>query len=540
MDLKKLTIGSALLASAFALSACGDDSSSGADPVNPDGTPAESSSSTGTNNGGNSATGGNTQENAATTLSCSEIMFHGLDSLEWVEFYISKGEPLASMAASELHLSGAADFDFPDEPLAVNEYVVVTNDLASFKAKYPNVAGKVYQWNEGDRLSNSGDVVSVKIRGEGDVDCSFDDDPPWPSLADGKGSSLVYVGGEHGNPGLAQNWAASKTPGGNPGSGEDPIYEPLAVRINEVNPSNGSSDWIELFNTSDKDVDVSGYEIYAKKRNTSITIPAGSVVPAGGFLVLEGEALGELVLISRGESLYLREVVGGAKTNIESGLEYPSSPYSTAGVIELSDGTWAQGSMAEATKGAANSGNLLGGPLYINEIFYNPPEGQFEFLEIVNTADTAVSLMQKVNLGSQPWEFSGLGKIENISTTVIPAKGVALLLPDTIFTMVDIESYKSQLKLGDNVVVLQYSGKISNRGERLVLKQPYECTASADVPGEFDCHYYWSDVVLYSDDGLWPREADGAGKSLKRVNYALPGSDPAAWEAATPTRGVVE
>lgn len=530
---KSLVLGTALLAGVFALGACSDDSSSPNKAPSGDPSADGSSNSNGNNQPGNGAA-------VSTRLSCSEIMFHGKDSLEWVEFYISSGEALKSMQTSELRLSGAVDLDFPNEPLAVGEYIVATNDKAMFAKNYPNFKGRLYQWNAGQRLSNSGDVVSVKLRGEGDVDCSFDNDPPWPSLADGKGHSLVYIGKEDGNPGLAQNWAASKTPGGNPGSGEDPVFAATTVRINEVNPSDGNEDWVEFYNAGSAPVDISGWELVGKKRGKSVLLPKGSVVPAGGYLVIEQKDLGDLLLMRRGESLYLREMVNGTWTNSETGLEYPASPKSTAGIIELSDGTWAQGALATNSKGKANIGSLLAGPIYINEIFYNPPEGQFEFLELVNDSDADVSLSNMVigSTAAVPWEVSGLGEIKNISSAVIPAKGMALLMPDTIFSStfkVDTTEYRKQLGLSEKVIFLIYSGKISNRGERLVVKQPYACNATED--GSMDCTYYWSDAVLYSDGGLWPKEADGAGMSLQRKSFAVAGSDPAAWIAQKPTEG---
>lgn len=548
MDLKKsLLLGSALLAGAIAFSACSDDSSS-----SPSGTETPNGESSDSNggNGNNGDKPGGSSTIVTTQMGCSEIMFHGLDSLEWIEFHIASGEALKSMAASDLRLSGAVELEFPDEPLGVDEYVVATNDMAMFKANYPNFkGGKLYQWKDGDRLSNSGDVVSVKLRGNGDVDCSFDDDPPWPSLADGKGYSLVFVGGKDGNASLAQNWAASKTKGGNPGSAEDPVFEAPKVRINEVNPTDGAEDWIEFYNAGDKDADISGWQIVAKKRGMTIAIPSGSVVPAGGYLVLDKSAFTnivasteegrEFILMSRGESLYLREMAGGTWTNSETGLEYPAVKNATAGIIELSDGTWAQGALAKPSKGKANEGTLLSGPLYISEIYYNPPEddGSLEFMEIYNRSDVAVPLYKSVLGGFDTWDFNGIGTVNSASTIIVPARGILLLLPDTS-TLDTAEYRKANAKFwGDKVVIGLYTGKISNRGEKLVLKEPYQYISNTADPTAEEHYYSWSDAVLYSDGGMWPKEADGAGKSLHRVNFDLPGSDPAAWAAADPNAG---
>ena len=72
-------------------------------------------------------------------MACSEIMYNAPDGslLEWVEVYIAGGMDMDNMANFQMHLSGAVDFNFPEEPLTKGEYIVVTNDTALFRATYP-------------------------------------------------------------------------------------------------------------------------------------------------------------------------------------------------------------------------------------------------------------------------------------------------------------------------------------------------------------------------------------------------------------------
>ena len=68
---------------------------------------------------------------------------------------------------------------------------------------YPDFKGRLFgPWDDAAnmKLPNEGDVVNVKIDGEGDVSCAFGNEPPWPSLADGKGRTLVYKGGNAAQP----------------------------------------------------------------------------------------------------------------------------------------------------------------------------------------------------------------------------------------------------------------------------------------------------------------------------------------------------
>ncbi len=50
-------------------------------------------------------------------------------------------------------------YSFPDEPLDVDEIIVVTEDASLFREKYPSFTGRLFQWDAGYKLSNSGDVL---------------------------------------------------------------------------------------------------------------------------------------------------------------------------------------------------------------------------------------------------------------------------------------------------------------------------------------------------------------------------------------------
>ena len=157
---------------------------------------------------------------------------------------------------------------------------------------------------------------------------------------------------------------------------------------------------------------------------------------------------------------------------------------------------------------------------------------RLEFIEIINTADSAVTLSLPIGSKTGVWEISGLGD-SDLETLSIPAGGLLLMLPDT--NILDLEAYAATLS--KDVVLQKYSGKISNRGEQILVKEPYAFVEDLTKPNAIDWCYRWSDVVLYSDDGLWSEEADGMGMSLHRADYSMPGSEPGAWTANLPTPG---
>lgn len=544
MDIKKILLaGSAVTAMVLATS-CSSSSSSEPDPDNPD-TPtsseegADPNSSGDANATGSSSSKGNNGNNTSSSsiaadaepqMACSEIMYNannkGADSLlEWVEIYIAGGQDIANMAEYQLHLSGAVDYNFPAEALAKGEYVVVANDLNLFRATYPTFAGRLFgPWTGGTsvKLPNEGDVVNVKLRGEGDVTCAFSNEPPWPSLADGKGRTLVYLGG---NSAQANSWGASADVGGNPGVGGDQALKPAQVRINEIKPfvSNADHSWLELYNMGDEEVNLSGWTVEVKLRKDTLTIKEGTVIPAKGYLVLDGvEAFdNELVVANQGGEFYLR----GLQEGEESSLWVPANT-GTSGVIDLADGSTAQGPLAEATPGAANA-PLQMGSVYINEIYYNPPTTgscRFEFMELVNSTDQDIILYNStVNRG---WKVEGVNL--EFPSMVFPAKSMMLLVSDTLAA--DTGWVRSNYKIDSKVQIVLYKGKLSNRGETIAVKEPY---SKSDV----NYYYKWHDATLYSDN--WPglNEADGFGYSLQRKDKTTMGYEASAWTVGEPTPG---
>lgn len=548
MDMKKWLLTGTLISTLGAFSACSEDPSS--DPVGPVDSsgslvPDSSGNVPGSSDGQPTAKSSSSiADNAEPQMACSEIMYNapGGSPLEWVEVYIAGGMDMDNMQNFFLHLSGAVDYTFPEEPLKKGEYVVVANDTAEFRKMYPTFAGRLFgPWVGGTtvKLTNEGDVVNVKVQGEGDVSCAFSNEPPWPSLADGKGRTLVYVGGNAAQP---NSWAASKVDKGNPGVGGDEWVAPTQVRINEIMPFKlGEKSWIEVYNAGDQPVDITGWTLEVKRRGETLTISAG-VVPAKGYLVLDAETAfdKELVVAPDGGEFYLR----GPQEGDESSIWVPATT-ATSGVVDLSDGSTAQGPLAAATPGEKNSA-LAVGSLYINEIHYHPASANttvpFEFMEVVNGSETPVTLYS--SSVSKGWKVEGVN-LEFASATTIPAKGLILLIPETLED-VDMDSFgitawsadfvRETYQIPADVQIVTYKGKLSNRGETIAVKEPY---SKETVDGITKYFYIWHDATLYSDgwDGL--TEADGYGYSLHRVDVTTMGYEAKAWKVDVPTPGKI-
>ena len=549
MNMKKWLLAGSLISMLGAFSACSDDptspkpDSSGSEPTSA-GNPDSSA-----DNGGSSASVAKSSSSIASDakvqMACSEIMYHAKNSkLEWVEIYIASGMDMDNMQNFLLHLSGAVDYTFPPEPLAKGEYVVVTNDPTAFMAAYPTFAGRLFgPWDNAStvKLINEGDVVNVKVDGEGDVSCAFSNEPPWPSLADGNGRSLVYLGGNAAQP---NSWAASKAEGGTPGVGNDEWVAPTNVRINEIKPYKiGEESWIEVYNAGDQPVDITGWTLEVKRRNQILTIKEGTV-PAKGFLVLDA-ATGfddELIVAPDGGEFYLR----GPQEGDESSIWVPATN-ATSGVVDLSDGSTAQGPLAAATPGEKNSA-LQVGSLYINEIYYHPGSNTkdipFEFMEIVNGSDAPVTLYS--SSVSKGWKVEGINM--EFTNVVLPAKGLMLLIPETLED-VDVQALgitswnanfvRQTYKIPEEVLIMTYKGKLSNRGETIAVKEPFAKEADTTATGGYKYFYVWHDATLYSDNWEGLAEADGFGYSLHRVDTSTMGYESKAWKVDVPTPGVL-
>jgi len=144
----------------------------------------------------------------------SEIMYNpqGGNAFEFIELKNVSGAPLDLAGAS---FSGVR-FTFDEGTLAPWESgVLIPNDApAAFIAKYPDAP---ILGTYGGSLSNSGEELRL-LDPDGQIvfSVNYSADSPWPSEADGVGSSLELVS-QLASERDPANWRASLVPGGTPG-----------------------------------------------------------------------------------------------------------------------------------------------------------------------------------------------------------------------------------------------------------------------------------------------------------------------------------
>lgn len=178
-------------------------------------------------------------------------------------------------------------------------------------------------------------------------------------------SPLPYYG-LAGDPGTAGGAAGAG--GGAPagGAGQGGSVASGAVVINEIDPSGEPADWIELKNRSAAPVDVSGWVLAQNFDGSTppddaskLVLPAGSVLPPGGYLVVftrlsSGPGPGDFgISKSASERISLLDP-GGAlldDTSTDGSAEQPFPTGTSWG--RLPDGEGAFGRRG-STKGATN------------------------------------------------------------------------------------------------------------------------------------------------------------------------------------------
>ena len=457
----------------------------------------------------------------ATKLQCNEVMYFAgeYDELEWIEIELVQGEDIKDMAEKLMRLEKAVEFQFPAEPLKVNEKIVVTNDTNAFRARYPvaDYPVRLFGPFEG-RLDNAGELVDIKISGKGDASCQFSPEPPWPTLAAGYGHSLIYIDGDESRP---ESYGASVAQGGYPGL-EKQVVESIGVLVNEIMPSGTATNpgWVEIYNPTKNSIDISGWELTESINVSGFNLPANTIVEAEGFLVIEeADWADNFYPPPNGGEVVLKQIVNGDWTGVTTGLSYPAlAENQTAGVIELSDGNLSRSILKTATKGKANS-EVFAGPIRISEFHYNPPEAYAEYMELVNASEEDVVL-------TNPWRIKGIAfTFDAADNYVVPPQGKLLMF--RLDQAGSEENFRNMYNIPEDIICIPYEGRLSNRGELITLIMPI--THAGGGIG-----LSWSDVVNYSDRGFWPGEADGYGKALKRVDLHASGEDSKNWVAADP------
>ena len=419
-------------------------------------------------------------------------------NLEFIELYNSEEIPVD---LSGFRLTGDISYTFPaGTTLNSRAYLVVAAAPADVQSVY-GVTGVRGPYT--NSLPNDGGVV--RLRNPADavlLEINYNNGAPWPLAADNAGHSLVLS-----RPSLGEAnphaWSASNLKGGSPGTADPATANPQrTVLINEflAHTDDPELDYVELYNYGSAAVDLSGCILTDDPNAPRFVIPAGTSIPAKGFVAFSQVQLG-YALSSAGETIYL---INSQNTRVLDAVRFQGQANGVA-TGRYPDGAPAFQELTGKTPNASNAKPWLR-QVVINEIMFNPisEDDDDEFVELHNKAATAVSLAG--------WRLSDGISFTFPTTAFIPANGYIVVGRNRDRLLSSYPTLTTNNTLGD------YSGALANSGERIALTFPDTIVGTNNNVIVTNTIHIVADEVTYGDGGRWGLWSDGGGSSLELVN----------------------
>ncbi len=321
-----------------------------------------------------------------------------------------------------------------------------------------------------------------------------------------------------------------------------PYFIPNLVVVNEVlaHSHDIAPDWIELYNSSSKPVDLGGWYL-SDDPDTPLKyrIADGTMLPANGYVVFHEDLNfgasspdpGALIPFALSENGDTVNIFGPGNALRPDYTEKENFGASLRGVTrgryyKASSRTFNFVSMETATPGAANSDPLVG-PVVISEIMYHPPVSEAEYIELTNIDTNQVTLYDADI--DEPWRMTkGLNHVFSSTTPVVMQPGEKIMLVRNFTAFMG--EYDGNMPAGTQVFQWD-SGALDNGGETLEISLP----GDTNTVGELQ--FIRVDRVDFSDNAPWPTGPDGGGSSLARINERTYGNDFANWREASATPG---
>lgn len=440
------------------------------------------------------------------------------------------------------------EFTFPDIQLNPSESVLVVENQAEFEDMYG--AGFVIagEFENGSGLSNDGEKIVLCDAAGREIHNFYYKD--WYPVTDGHGFSLCTVNPR--NPDIniwdeKAGWRMSQSYGGNPGAAR--IFSGISegsIVINEILTHSDAldSDWIELHNTTNEPIDVSGWFLsddlgMLKKYQIS----HGTVIQSNGYRVFtqidnfgvgasdagsfRGFSLSKLggnIFLSSGSGSSLSGDYSISQTFGTSQKGVTLGRYTKSSLEEYAEEFVA---MESPTLASLNSGPLIP-RIVIKEILYNSVAGEdeiTEYLELYNRSSETIYLYDLSN-PSNTWKFtSGIEFIfpEGVS---IPSGGHILV----VRTDPDIFRYLYNIPT-ERPIYGPYGNALGNDQDSIELSMP-------GVPETSSVPYIALERIKYKDgsSNVWPSQPNSlVGYSLQRESSTAYGNDAINWGAAIST-----
>jgi len=341
-------------------------------------------------------------------------------------------------------------------------------------------------------------------------------------------------------------WRPSSAVSGSPGVDDPPPAAITPVLINEVlsRPEGPEQrDTVELYNHADQPADVVGWWL-TDDFNTpaKYRLPAGSVVPANGYLTLDDSQFNRgdaaFGLGADGDEIWLFSAnAAGELTGYVHGHRFGAAEAGVSfGRIVTSDGREEFVAQVSPTFGAANTGPRVG-PVVISELMYHPPHSERadegdagEYVELLNASAGPAALYDPA-APTNTWRLRGGISFDFPGGVTLSAGEFVLLVRFDPSDAALAPAFRSRYTVPAAIRLFgPFSGGLNNAADSIELLKP--TSLAADVVA-----YVLVDEVAFRDTAPWPPAADGTGASLQRPEPVAYGNDPAHWIAAAPTAG---
>ncbi|MCX8108414.1 MAG: lamin tail domain-containing protein, partial [Verrucomicrobiae bacterium] len=428
----------------------------------------------------------------------------------------------------------------------------IRDSRASFERRYGALTILAGEYS--GRLDNAGETIRL-IGPMNELVQEFRYDGAWYPATRGLGFALVPVNTQVSGKSLSsrQSWQPGTAWLGTPG-GEDPPAQAIPpVLVNEIlaNPAKGQLEAIELYNSTQKPADISGWYLSDDPATPKYKFPPGTVIPPGGFLVVQSDqfnqpgASGAFGLKATGDDVYLFSANwSGLPSGYIHGFEFGVSPVgATYGRYISADGKEHFVLQAVPSLGSHNTGLRIS-TVVISEIMYHPPDlfangawwdaTEDEYIEVVNLANEPQPLFDTETL-TNTWRLRGAVNFSFPQGLTMGA-GERLLLvgfdPASDLTQTLELRRKYNVPISTRILG-PWKGKLSNRGDTVDLVAPAHI---ARGPGRSAIDII-VDRVQYCNRLPWPSAGDGLGFALNRRPEWSFGDDPANWIAAAPSPG---
>jgi hypothetical protein len=481
-------------------------------------------------------------------LAMTEIMYHpqaapagSTNSGSDYEFIELKNVGDTPLTLNGFAFTKGIDFIFTNGTLQAGQRAVIVKNRGAFQSRYGTsipIAGEFSGSLDNDQQHL---VLEGPLR---EPIADFTYDKSWYPITQGAGFSLVAR--DESAPfetyGHASGWRPSAHVNGSPGAVDPSPAAVPTVYVNEVmaHPVAPEIDQVEFYNPGADSVSIGGWYLSDDLGSPrKYKIPAGTVIPALGYLVLNENQFNTgskgFGFSASGDEVYLFSAdSSGELSGYVHGFGFgASAPGVSFGRFVTLDNREHLVAQTRPTFGAPNSGEFIG-PVILSELMFQPPKAGpndntlDEFIELRNVSAEPVTLYDPAQ-AANTWHLRGGTEFEfPIGASVPPSRFVLLVNFDPEADPGLAANFRAKYGLAPNVPLYgPYRGNLSDSGERVTLLRP-----DAAVNGS-DPNYIVVDEVNYRSTLPWPAGTGATGKSLQRDPTKF-SDDPFSWVAAEP------